>query len=88
LRWDPDCLTGLEPVAGVSALAVDAHLPGAQQLLQRTVAERGIMALEPAVEAQTRFVLLYARSRYHITTRTNHSPANKAPTDSTTEAII
>ena len=36
------------------ALAVDAHLARAQQLLQMPVRERGIVALEPAVQAQAR----------------------------------
>ena len=40
--------------------AIDTHLAGTQQLLERPECEAGIMDLEPAVEAHARFVRLNA----------------------------
>ena len=49
-------LPRLDPVLAFDPPAVDAHLTGAQQLLQRAVGEVGKMALEPAIQPQTRLV--------------------------------
>src|SRR5262245_11500905 len=47
-----DGLAGLDAVPGLSTLAVEPHLAGAQELLQSAMAEIGAVPLEPAVEPQ------------------------------------
>src|SRR6266700_4622503 len=54
LRRNADHLPRLQAVARAGALAIDANLAGAEQFLQRTVTERRIMALEPAIETHAR----------------------------------
>src|SRR5437879_2513696 len=49
-RRHPDRLAGGDGITGVGALAVDPDLPGAQQLFEPAVAERGVMPPEPAIE--------------------------------------
>ena len=49
-RRHANLLSGREPRRGFDAPAVDAHLPGADELLQMAEAEARIMQLEPAVE--------------------------------------
>src|SRR5579875_1889065 len=46
-----DTLAGNHAVAGIDALAVEADLPGPQELLETAVGERREMALEPAIES-------------------------------------
>src|SRR3954468_23440329 len=86
LRRDADRLSCFQPVACAGALAVHANLPGAKHLLQRAVTQRGIMALEPAVEADASLLFVHLRGRAHAKARTSQSPANKAPTESATDA--
>ena len=88
LRRDADGLTRLQAVARMRALPIDAHLPGPEQLLEWAVSERGIMALEPAVQPQARFVVFDTRNLAHSTVRTSHRPANRAPTDKRTDATM
>ena len=52
-------LAGLHAGIGLHALAVEAHLAGAQQLLQIAVADLGKMHAKPAVEAQTSLAARY-----------------------------
>ncbi len=82
------CLPRLDAVASLGALAVEPHLPRAQQLLQRAMAERGIMPLEPAIQTDAVIVLrdLDRFDAHRI--RTIQSPANSASTDSTAEPAI
>ena len=51
-RRDADLLALHQPVASLGAPPVDAHLPGAQQLLEPAVADFGKIPFEPAVESQ------------------------------------
>ncbi len=57
-RRRADRLARLDAILALSALAVDAHLPRTQQLLQGAVAEVEEMLLEPTVEPQPRHLLL------------------------------
>ena len=64
-RGDAHDLSRFDAGVCLGATAVDAHLAGAQQLLQLHEAEAGIMRLEPAVEPHARLArfdrdLLYA----------------------------
>ena len=59
LRGNADRLSGLQAIASFRALAVDADLTRAQQFFQMAVAERGKVALEPAVEARAGVVRLH-----------------------------
>ena len=59
-------LPGRQPVARARPLAVDPDLSGAQQLLEPGVAERRIMALEPAVEAERRLAFGNRQCRKQI----------------------
>ena len=49
-------LPGFQPRAGLHPAAIDAHLPGAQKLLQVAEGEIGKMRLEPAVQAHAGLV--------------------------------
>jgi hypothetical protein len=53
-----------QPGVGLHAPAVDAHLTGAQQLLQMAEAEPRIVRLEPAVEAHTRLAWFHRQLFY------------------------
>ncbi len=88
LRRNADRLPHFQPVARVGASAVNANLPGAQQLFERPMAKRRIMPFEPAVETQARLALLHCCGRAHARLRTSQRPPNSAPTDSRTEPII
>ncbi len=52
VRRNADRLARTDPVTGPRPLAVDADPPGAEQFFELAVTETGIMALEPAVEAE------------------------------------
>ena len=52
-----DRLARLDTVLALGALAVDPDLTGAQQLLQRAVAQFGEVALKPPVEAHASLVV-------------------------------
>ena len=70
-------------------LAVDAYLPGAQQLLQAPEGQVGVMALEPTVEAHIRFVRRHGFCGYTThcnTARTSQIPANSARIEPSTDA--
>ena len=53
-RRHADHLAGLDAGVGLGAAAIDAHLAGAQQLLQMAEAQARKMRLEPAVEPHAR----------------------------------
>ena len=54
-RRHADHLAGLDARVRFGAAAIDAHLAGAQQLLQMPEAQPREMRLEPAIEPHARF---------------------------------
>ena len=86
-----------KPRIGLRPPAVDAHLPGAQQLLQLAETEPRIVQLEPSVEPHARLVALDdarldtparafigSATPAHGSSLVSHSPAKSAPIASTT----
>ncbi len=86
--WHANNRSGLQAMRRLRALTIDPYLPGAQQLFQRPVAQFRVAAFEPPVGAQPGFVgrdlNLFDPTHVRIA-RTAARPANKAPTDSTTD---
>jgi hypothetical protein len=52
-------LAGRQPRIGLGSAAVDAHLTGADELLQMPETEIGIVDMEPPIEAHSSLVRLH-----------------------------
>ena len=70
LRRQAHSLAGRDAVGGFDALAVEADLAGAQQLLQPSVIERRIVPLEPAVDPDAVFLMCNTGGFGHVRVRT------------------
>ena len=87
-RWHAYLLTRRKTGIGTDTLTVQAHLSGAQQLLQMTVSKGGKMPPEPPVKPE---ITLFrgdfdAMCRAHARTqRITRSPAKSPPTERPTE---
>src|SRR6185437_1041022 len=83
-RRDADDLAGSDAIAGLGALAVDAHLAGAQQPLEAAMAEAREMPAEPAVEPELAVGggdgngLNAAHRRYGLSCRGSPHPSGRA----------
>ena len=66
-------LAGLDAGVRLDAAAIDAHLAGAQQLLQMAEAQPRKMRLEPAIEPHARFAVLDLDLLYACHRSTNRS---------------
>jgi len=102
-RRHSDGLAGVHPAVGLDPAAIDADLPGSEQLLQLREAETGKMRLEPAIEPHARFLRIYLYELYarHIdylfnlgnwnwgnqSWRASQSPPNNARMETVTLAI-
>ena len=88
LRRHSDRLAGSDAIGSLDALAIETNLSGAEQLLEPSVRQRRIVPLEPAVHADSVFVMGDASSLSHQIQRTSHRPANSARMESSAEPAI